>query len=197
MRKRTFPMDLVGAALSACLALFGLALPADAQQGETPPAAAFKPKSEMTAATLSFIGTALPWALILALGHDDARTNGVDWLRYLSLAAISVGPALGHFYAGATTRAWTGIGIRIAALAAFAGGVAMAFDETHSVSYPLTLGLILGGATALLGPSLADIVDARESARKHNLKGQGLTVTVAPVISPRSKAVGIQAQIKF
>jgi len=193
MRKRTFPRDLTGAALTACLAVFGLALPADAQPSGTPQPGAFKPRSEGMATSLSFFGTAVPIALAILLGHEGS--GSAFW--WVAVAAIPVGPALGHFYAGEHKRAWTGIGIRVAALAAFSAGVAMAFDETHSSSYPLTLGLILAGATVALGSTLADIVDARESVWKHNLKGQGLTLNVSPVVSPRSKAVGIQAQIKF
>lgn len=185
-------MNSVVAALTACLAVFGLALPAGADQGQAEPASAFKPRSEGTAASLSFFGTAIPFCLTLAAGHGGRA--GWAWV---SVGALVLGPALGHFYAGANTRAWTGIGIRVAALAAFSGGVAMAMDEMHESNPILGIGLIIGGATGLIASSLADIVDARESVRKHNLKGQGLTVNVSPVVSPRSKTVGIQAQIKF
>ncbi len=197
MKRQAPSRNLIGAALAVGLILGAVAPPAAAQEGLAQPDLGFKPKSGTTATAISFIGTVVPWALLLSLSDEGTRDHSLTWVLYLSLAAIPVGPSLGHFYAGSTKRAWGGIGLRAVSMAAFTLGVGMAFDEEHDANYPLTLGLIIGGATVLIGSTVADIVDAHKSASRHNLRGRGLSVTVAPVLSPKTKAVGLQANISF
>lgn len=197
MRKRAISRNLIGAALAAGLIFAAAAPPAAAQESLAAPDFGFKPKSGMTATAWSFIGTVVPWALLLSLSDEGTRDKSLDWVLYLSVAAIPVGPSLGHFYAGSTKRAWGGIGVRVVSMAAFTLGVGMAFDDEHDANYPLTLGLIIGGAATLIGSTVADVVDAHRSASRHNLRGRGLSVSVAPVLSPRTKALGLQANISF
>ncbi len=196
MKRRTLSRNPIGAGLSACLILALAVPPAAAQESLVQPDLGFKPKSGTTATAISFIGTVVPWALLLSLSDEGTRSDRVDWLWYASLAAMPIGPSLGHFYAGANRRALIGIGIRAVSMAAFVGGLYWAFnEELDSAVLPLTL--MIGGTATLVASTVADIVDAHKSAGRYNLRGRGLTLTVAPVISPRTKGLGLQAHISF
>ncbi len=199
MKRRTLLRLLIGSALSAWLILAAAVPPADAQENQAAPIIGFKPRSEDTASALSLIGAAVPWALFLAFSDEGGRSNAGDWLWYLSLAAMPVGPSLGHFYAGSNKRAWGGIGVRAGSITAFIVGVNLAFDggfdSAHGGALPVIL--MIGGAATLIGSTVADVVDAHKSARRYNLRGRGLSMTVAPVLSPRTKALGLQAHISF
>ncbi len=113
-------------------------------------------------------------ALLLSLGGTLAM--GVP---IVNLAALPLGPALGHFYAGNDHQAWVGIGIRTGAIAG-AMLLIMGAALDGSKSTPATIDRYLYGATAvILGSAIYDIATAPAAARRANER-LGISALVLP-----------------
>lgn len=147
-------------------------------------------KSGTTAFAWSFLGTALPIGAALAMSSDDLDDQVVA--GFTMVGALVLGPSLGHFYAGRSGRALTGIGLRTLALAAVTAGVAATWsNESDAGSAAGYAGLVLGGAVVLW-----DIVRAPHSAKVRN-EQRRRSVSVTPTLSPDDAGVRLGARITF
>jgi hypothetical protein len=127
--------------------------------------------------------------MAIAVGSQD-DDNPAAGLTFLG--ALVLGPSLGHFYAGRSGRALTGIGLRTLALAAVMAGVAATWNnESDAGSAAAYAGVALGGAVVLW-----DIVRAPHSAKVRN-EQRRRSVSVTPTLSPGEAGVRLGARITF
>jgi hypothetical protein len=145
-------------------------------------------KSGATAFAWSFLGTALPLGAALALSSDDV--NGQVVAGFTMVGALVLGPSLGHFYAGRSGRALTGIGLRTLALAGLTAGAAATWNgDSDAGSAAAYAGVALGGALVLW-----DIVRAPHSAKIRN-EQRRRSASVTPTLSPGDAGVRLGARI--
>jgi len=197
MKRHATPVKLAGVLLGACLVIGPQASLSMAQESQDQAPPVVKLKSEKKATTLSLVGTLVPWALFLTFGlregHGDEGAE--DVLALLGFFAIPVGPSLGHFYAGATGRGLAGMGIRLVGLAAaIACGFAVDYNDGNS---SLAFGLAVAGLGVTVVSSILDITRAKRSVQKYNLRASGKQMAVTPVVSLKTRTVGLQVQISF
>ena len=193
-------MRKMGALLAAELIVASLALPLGAQESGSSRAGTpmrVKLKSEKKAMTMSIAATVVPWAVFLPLGLRESHEpgmNGGEAVALVAALAIPIGPSLGYFYAGATGRGLLGMGLRLVGIAGILGG---GFGRDASGDEGLMTGFIVGGVCALAGSYIWDFAGLKRAVRRHNLKVQGLQVAMAPVVSTRTRALGMQVRLSF
>jgi hypothetical protein len=147
-------------------------------------------KSGTTAFAWSFFGTALPIGAALAMSSDDVDDQVVA--GFTMIGALVLGPSLGHFYAGRSGRALTGIGLRTLALAGLTAGAAATWNgDSDAGSAAAYAGVALGGAVVLW-----DIVRAPHSAKVRN-EQRRRSAAVAPVLSPDGSGIRFGARVSF
>ena len=185
MKERAAADKAIGTLLAACLALCCLAPPASAQESQAPAPPVIGLKSEKTAFTWSLAGTLIPWGLTLLPGLLGAE-DGVGVLGYVAFVGILAGPSLGHFYAGSTGQAIGSIVVRCLAMLVLG---AAAVDESLTLAW-LGLGMMAVS-------SAVDVATVKAAVRRHNLKAGRASVALDPVVSPRSKGLGLQLRIGF
>ncbi len=191
-------MRRMGTLLAAGLIAVMLAPPLRAQESQesraqAPPAV--KLKSEKKALTLSVVGTLVPLAVygsyFLASYPSDSYAN----IASVGALLAPLGPSLGYFYTGATGRAFLGIGIRLAGLAGMIAG-SYGLDEVDS-NETLMTALFAVGACVSLASFVIDLAGVKKAVRRHNDKVQGLELALAAVVSPKTKAFGLQMRLSF
>jgi len=192
-------MKSMGALLAAGLTMASLALPLSAQESQAQSPPVVKLKSEKKAMTMSVIATLVPWAVFLSTGlregHDPGGLSGGESIALVAALAIPVGPSLGYFYAGSTGRGLMGIGIRLVGLAGIVGG---GFGRDNAdANDSLMTAFMVAGTCATVGSYLYDFAGLKKAVRRHNLKAQGMRMAIAPVVSLKSKAYGLQVQLSF
>jgi hypothetical protein len=191
-------MRRMGALFAAGLVVASLALPIRAQESQesrdkaSPPV---KLKSEKRAMTLSAVGTLVPWAVFASYFLGDHPTDTYANIASVGALVSPLGPSLGYFYAGATGRALLGLGIRLAGLAGMVGG-SYGLDNVDSNATLMTA-FIIAGAGVTLASTVIDLAGVKKAVRRHNLKVQKLQVYLAPLVSPRTKALGLQVRLSF
>jgi hypothetical protein len=176
------------AILSAALLLTIPALPQEISQQQhiRPEPNPLNLKSESQAFWLSFLGTALPLGLLLAitppLGHSQIQA----WEVWAGTAAsvMVIAPSLGYLYGAVPFRGLQGIGIRTALLC---GVFISGLESTLSSCF----------WAAFLGSIVWDISAVSGHVRKHNLKLQGTSLALAPILYPVKTGVGVGLQIQF
>jgi hypothetical protein len=171
-----------------------LVAPSRAQEGPDRPNADVKLHSESTAVMLSAVGTLVPLALA-SLRFSSLRYEG-DASGAILEASMLVGPSLGYFYAGLVGRGFGGLGVRAIGLAGLIGGVSFLSDEMNKKP-ALGVPLMLGGGVLFFGSMFYDLAKVRKAVRKHNSRLQDLSLNVAPVLSPKSKTVGLSFHLDF
>lgn len=141
------------------------------------------------------------WALAYSLG-------GTVLLTPLFGTGLIAGPAVGHFYAGNTRQAWTGIAVRSGAALTFGTGVLLVAKSTPkpvigAEDPPLGdwagnvgVGLMGVGIGVGLGSLIYDIATAPGSAVEHNRR-RGVQARVMPAVGPRGKQVGLSVRLQF
>jgi len=189
-------MRRMGALLAAGLIVASLALPLRAQgsrenrKSQSQPPPAVKLKSEGTAMAYAVVGSIVPWVLFFCSPALQGAT------AYLSALTLPIGPSLGYFYAGAPGRGLLGMGIRAGVIVGLVALGTSLHDAGHD-SPTLTSTLFFSGVIAVASSYAIDIAGIRKAVRRHNLKAHGLQMAVAPVVSPKSKTVGLQVQFSF
>ena len=181
------------------LMFFVLEGTAGAQPGVTPslPADARDDKSPAVALGLSLLGTGAGVAALFAASHvDDGEMVGA-----LGVAALVVGPSLGHLYAGEPGRAVRHAGVRLGALAIMGAGLAMVLsspcafgseNECPEIREDAGVGLFLAGAFLGAGSAAYSVIDAPLAAARTNRAASSLVLAPAPVLGPdRSTAFGL------
>lgn len=98
-------------------------------------------------------------------------------LPLVNLAAIPVGPSLGHLYAGDHLQAFVGIAVRSTAMGTL---VLSAIDGPFDRR---TERIVYGSVAVILASSLYDVATAGESARDYNRR-EGFTARALPAIGP-------------
>ena len=84
--------------------------------------------------------------------------------------------------------------VRLVGLGGLVGGGAMLWeDENERLGIAL---MIVGGSTFVVS-TISDIIGVRRAVRKCNNRVQGLSLSVAPVLAPKSKTVGLSLQLDF
>lgn len=178
------------------------ALPTIAQD---PDSVVIKRKSPRHALLYSLGGTLGPFAgtMVLAASYPDPPPR--DWELYLLRATggllffggWTVGPSLGHFYAEAPGRAWTGIGIRTTGLAVSVLGQAWYRARTTRADREDGASLLgILGAVLTTGSAAYDILRAPQSARDFNRKNN-VHVQVAPTVHPSGEQAGLSLRVAF
>ena len=179
---------VLGAFLAAAVVLGPLALPAAAEEGQFSSSSGLKLRSEHNALSASLIGTSCSWGLMLV-----ASAAGAYELGAVGFFALPVGPSLGYFGAGLQGRAWGGLLLRALGLAGVVGGLALALeDEAGSAA---VYAAFFGGAALVVGSTIYDLATVRRAVRKRNERIRGASLNVAPVLSPKSKTVGLSLQL--
>jgi hypothetical protein len=111
-----------------------------------------------------------------------------DWdTAYVGLGILTVGPSLGHVYAGAPGRGLVSMALRGAGAIAFAEGVRSLDVEICGPDHDCSTededegntSLIWLGAAVIVGTTLFDIAGSAGAAAEHNRRLQ-LTPTVLP-----------------
>jgi len=182
--------------LSACLAIGPLRAQSPEQgsqaQGQPVPAVAFK--SENRALSLSLVGTLVPCAVLAALSASGEGGAGAAAIGYAGILGSLFGPSMGYFYAGARGRAWGGAGARFLGLALLGAGLGVSYGSDNET---LAGGLALAGAGLYVVSTIWDIAGVKKAVRKRNLEAGKMGVSIAPILAPRSRAVGLQVQLGF
>jgi len=138
------------------------------------------------------IGGGLAFAAGDADGGDDAAI-----LAWLSYGTLTLGPSLGHYYAGATGRGLATSGVRLGATALGVAGVVVALEsgciysegcERDEAGEAAGYAMMLGGAALYVGATVYDILDAAPAARRHN---RGLTVLPTALPTAHGPAAGL------
>jgi len=193
-------MRRMGALLATGLIAGSLSLPLRAQESrenrEKVPPPAVKLKSEKKAMTLSIVATLVPWAVFVPLGLRESHEPGGEAASLIAALAIPVGPSLGYFYAGSPGRGLLGIGMRIGVIVGLVALGTSLHDAGHD-SPTMTSTLFFSGVIAVAGSYVIDIAGIRKAVRRHNLKAQRLQLAFAPLVSPRTRAFGLQARLSF
>lgn len=188
--KSLFPKVLQAgvALLSAALLLVMPALPQETTTQTPVPQkpVPLKLKSESLALGLSCLGTFLPLGFLLAMGMPMGNKNEDKAPAYISMAALAIitGPSWGYFYGGVPNEGWKGMGIR-------AGLIFGVFS---------LLGSEILGSVCMIGIFASivwDILAVRIRVHEHNLELQRKAMTVAPIIYPDKKGVGVGIQIQL
>ncbi|MBL8623286.1 MAG: hypothetical protein JNK64_18385 [Myxococcales bacterium] len=181
-----------------------LLLPATALAQSSPPAAPVAAPAPTDAAEVSpntalglSVGVTLAGVGLVGLGWnalDSAASTGPvpEVLLGAGVAAVGLGPTVGHWYAGRVmTR---GLATRLAGTAAVLGGAALliadsACDDCERPDVSagdLLMGL---GVAAIVVGTVDDIVSAPGAARRTNAAQRRVTVT--PTISPRQAGLAV------
>jgi hypothetical protein len=142
------------------------------------------PKSPRTALLLSLGATVVPYAI---------AEQGQDQNTALAVAAILVGPAVGHFYAGKPGRGLVGMGIRVGVTAVTVGVAQLACHDPQEWSC-LGATLAFTGA-AVLGSMVVDIAAAPGSARRSNEERARLAIL--PLRGGAHPRLGIGVRLGF
>jgi hypothetical protein len=171
-----------------------LVAPSRAQEGPDQPNADVKLKSESTAVMLSAVGTLVPLALASLRSSSPRHESGAS--DAILAASMLVGPSLGYFYAGLVGRGFVGLGVRAIGLAGLIGGLSFLLDEMNKKP-ALGVPLLLGGGALFFGSMFCDLAKVREAVRKRNDRIRNASLNIAPVLSPRSKTVGLSLQLGF
>jgi hypothetical protein len=104
---------------------------------------------------------------------------------------LVIGPAFGHFYAGDSGQAWTGIAIRAGAAGAAGMGGILALGAPR-----LGWGLLTVGALVVIGSALFDIVTAWHSAKDFN-EAHDLSARVTPRVGPQGEQIGLTLHVSL
>jgi hypothetical protein len=196
-RSRRVPLHAsrgIPVAIALLLALPGMAraeAPAPLPAAEPHPAPIQSEKSPGMALGLSLVGTGVGVGLLAAADDDQEGLSNVGALL------VFVGPNLGHFYAGETSRGLGHIGLRAAAGGAMVVGAVWTFfeactwgffgEESHCDSPPPgAAALLIGGAVVSSASAIYSIYDAPRAAQRANAraKARQLMLTPAPVSGP-------------
>jgi hypothetical protein len=185
-----------GILLAACFVFVFLTSPAISQESQDKTTAQNKMKSEKKAMTLSLVGTLASLAIFLPKGFSEGHgdVSAGQALALVGFFAIPVGPSLGYFYAGATGRGLAGAGIRLLGLAALAGGVSVNWNDG---SETLAYGLAIGGVAVTIGSTILDLSRLKKVVQRRNARAGGKSLVIAPIVSPKSKTLGLQIQLAF
>ncbi|MGE5176200.1 MAG: hypothetical protein ACM3JJ_07455 [Hyphomicrobiales bacterium] len=157
--------------------------------------------SPTTATLLSTVFTVVPAVAGIVITNGEGRSNGPDQGAggpLLFTGAYLFGPAVGHFYAGRSGRAFVGIGVRAAALAAATGAVAASWDNGSDTSGAETVGLVALGVGVV--SAVYDVATAGKSAKIKNdeLRAQRLTEPkVSASLGSVAGAPGVRIGVKF
>ncbi len=154
-------------------------------------------KSPGTATLISFLGTAIPVAVGVAIMSSSSSSygssNGAAPIVGFALTSggYLIGPGLGHLYAHNTGRFVVGLGLRMVGAGALLAAFAMSFSSgADSGGEIAVVGSILGGSITLI-----DILSAGNSARKYNEKHGLANVSISPSYFASQKAFGVQLTI--
>jgi hypothetical protein len=141
-------------------------------------------KSPARAIGHSLSGTVLPLAAGIGMSEKHGGAGAT-----LALTGFLVGPSLGHFYAGQTRRAFTGIAIRSASLAGFVAGLALSVDGDGTYAALGTVSLVVGASSMVV-----DIVNAGSSASRYNRESLGQSRSIQPlVLAGKDLRLGVRA----
>lgn len=157
-------------------------------------------KSPGLALALSLLGTGAGVAALFAASEvEDGELVGT-----LGVAALVVGPSLGHFYAGEPDRGVRHAALRLGAVATMGAGLALFFsspcafgseNECPETREDLGLTIFVAGALLGAGSAVYSIIDAPFAARRAN---RALIVTPAPIVGPaRSTGLGLTLATPF
>lgn len=149
------------------------------------------------------------WALSYSLGSTVLFAP-------LFGTGLIAGPAVGHFYAGNSGQAWTGIGIRSGAFLTAGAGYALILSATLPAvpekpgettdpgdfrqlgewAEPTGTVLLVAGITVLLGSAAYDIATVRGAVRDYN-RNRTVQARVTPAVGPRGEQIGLSLQLQF
>jgi len=185
--------------------LLALAGTAGAQPGVTPSLAADArdDKSPALALGLSLLGTGAGVAALFAASDvEDGEIVGA-----LGVAALVVGPSLGHIYAGEPGRAVRHAGVRLGALAIMGAGLAMVLsspcafaseNECPETREDAGVGIFFAGALLGAGSAAYSIIDAPLAASRTNRAASFLVLAPTPILGPsRSRGLGLTLATPF
>jgi len=132
--------------------------------------------------------SAATWAS--GLGTLVPVTVGVIRAGTVLELGLLIGPSTGHFYAREPKRAFLGLGLRGAALAAYTLG-----PSSNNKAAADALGTLGGGL--LLASAMADIAGAKKSARRHNERNADNGARPTPNIRMAVGSTSIGLRVNF
>ena len=137
-------------------------------------------KSESRAFNWSLLGTLVPLPTLV-----------------LAFPGIIVGPSLGYFYGGMPGRAWTGIGLRTAALGGIIIGLLICWNCGPEASYTTNWIVLVSSAGLLVGSAVYDIASIKKAIRNKNASIQNSVLTLTPRYFVRTKSVGLALSFRM
>ena len=157
------------------------------------------PKSEKRAVVLSLGSTVLPLAAGFgALSASSGRGGAAVAGAAVSILGLTVGPGVGHKYAGDNGQFWRGIALRTAgwgcAFLSFAAG----FSDVGLSEQGSPWEIVVVASLAVVGGSIVyDIATADDSARQYN-QSRGLTgVSITPTYDLTDNTAGLRLSMRF
>lgn len=104
---------------------------------------------------------------------------------------LVVGPSFGHFYAGNSQGAWTGIAIRSGGFGTIGVGSLLALGG-KSIGWTLMAlsTLVIGGS------AIYDVVTAWHSTKDYN-ESYDVSAQVAPTVGPQGEQIGLSLRASF
>lgn len=163
-----------------------------AAEEETPRA-----KSPETATTWSLMGTLVPVGFGVSTIASGSESPLVVVGALAFFGGSIVGPGLGHDYAGAKGRFWSGVGLRTAGWVGTFVVIGLTWDSGNEPG--LDIGEVAGyGSLALIaGSTLYDIATAARSAENYNQKHGLQSLSLKPTFDPSSGTTGLQLTIQL
>lgn len=155
---------------------------------------AVRAKSPELAFALSGLGLLIPSSVGYYRLTDG--TADLDGATFAILAGgIVIGPALGHFYAGASDRAWTGISLRLVSGLVTTGATFAVILFALGGGEPVFPAIIMAGGAIVAGTSaVLDVVRAPGSAQAWNERHD---LTVRPIFHPQTMSFGAAVGLTF
>jgi hypothetical protein len=73
-------------------------------------------------------------------------------------------------------------------------GILVILDDGNGL---LATGLMLTGGCVFVASTIADLAGVRKAVRKYNAEVGGANLNVAPILSPKTKTVGLSVRLAF
>ncbi|MCJ7581541.1 MAG: hypothetical protein MUP98_13525 [Candidatus Aminicenantes bacterium] len=147
-----------------------------------------KQKSENLATVFSLVGTVVPLSLFIARVMGDPLTG------WMLIGGSIIGPSFGYFYGGLSRRGFRGIGVRSLCLVSLIGGVAVGWNGDSEI---VAHSLIIGGIAGYFISAIYDIASVSRKVREHNAEIRNMAFSIAPIIVPQKKMLGIGVHVQF
>jgi len=157
-------------------------------------------KNSTTAIGYSFCATVLPSVPLMLCGATG-DVDGSLGSFLLSVSGIIVGPSVGHFYAGNTSRGLKSIGFRAVSGGAFilsSCGILSVVNDVSFGNVELYIGTAIVSGIATVGSVIFDIWTCPNSVEKYNRSVRDCRgFYLSPEIDIKDESYGLSISYRF